>query len=156
MKASLTRPYKLSRRQTQWPLVRERTIERLSNKVSAVLELWERIKHLEALKMETVRSPKRRLKLVLHGTNSIRTSLVDTAVTALISPFLQAALGPGVYSASNRNEVQKQNKLFLRSIERPEREAENLTAICEPTVWTMRGPQHHETTGLVDCYSCIN
>jgi hypothetical protein len=29
--------------------------------------------------------------------------------------ILPAVLGPGVYSASNRNEYQKQQKMFLRS-----------------------------------------
>jgi hypothetical protein len=33
--------------------------------------------------METVRSPKRRLELVLHGTRSMETSLIDNAVKAL-------------------------------------------------------------------------
>jgi hypothetical protein len=37
--------------------------------------------------------------------------------------ILTAALGPGVYSASNRNEYQKQKKMILESKERPEREA---------------------------------
>jgi hypothetical protein len=48
----------------------------------------------------------------------------------LIYPILPAALGPGVYSASDRNEYQKQ-KLFLESKARPVRRADNLTAICE-------------------------
>jgi hypothetical protein len=39
---------------------------------------------------------------------------------------LAAALGPGVYSASNRNEYQT----FLEV----ERKVDNLTAICEPTI----------------------
>jgi hypothetical protein len=45
----------------------------------------------------------------------------------LISP---AALGPGVYSASNRNEYQKQKIMFLGSRARPVRKADNLTADC--------------------------
>jgi hypothetical protein len=47
--------------------------------------------------------------------------------------ILPAALGPGVYSASNRNEQQKQ-KNVSGSRERPVCRADNLTAICEPTV----------------------
>jgi hypothetical protein len=34
--------------------------------------------------METVRSPKRRFKLVLHGTKSRKTSLIDTTLKALL------------------------------------------------------------------------
>jgi hypothetical protein len=48
--------------------------------------------------------------------------------------ILTASLGPGVYSVSNRNEYQKQNKKFLGSKERPVTKADNLTAICEPIV----------------------
>jgi hypothetical protein len=48
--------------------------------------------------------------------------------------ILPAALGPGVYSASNRNEYQEQRKMFLRSRSRPVRRADNLTAICVPIV----------------------
>jgi hypothetical protein len=48
-------------------------------------------------------------------------------------PFI-FMLFTGVYSASNRNEYQKQKKLFLRSKARPARKADNLTAICEPIV----------------------
>jgi hypothetical protein len=44
-----------------------------------------------------------------------------------------AALGSGVYSASNRNEYQKQKK-FLKSRALPVRRANNLVAICEPIV----------------------
>jgi hypothetical protein len=47
--------------------------------------------------------------------------------------ILSAALGPGVYSASNRNEYQRQT-IFLGSRERPVRMADSLTAICEPIV----------------------
>jgi hypothetical protein len=42
-----------------------------------------------------------------------------------------AALGPGVDLASNRNEYQK---IFFGSRARPERKADNRTAICEPIV----------------------
>jgi hypothetical protein len=50
--------------------------------------------------------------------------------------ILPTALGPVVYSASNRNESQKQKKMYLGSRAWPAREAHNLTAICE------REPQH--------------
>jgi hypothetical protein len=48
--------------------------------------------------------------------------------------ILPAALGSGVYAASNRNEYQKQKKMFLWSRSRPALKADNLTAICEPIV----------------------
>jgi hypothetical protein len=54
-------------------------------------------------------------------------SLVSSIYTILL-----AALDPGAYSASNRNEYQKQEKMFLGSRGRPVRETDNLTAICEP------------------------
>jgi hypothetical protein len=47
--------------------------------------------------------------------------------------ILPAALGPGVYSTSNRNEYQEQKK-FLWSKAGPARKADNFTAICELTV----------------------
>jgi hypothetical protein len=43
----------------------------------------------------------------------------------------QLHYGPPVDSASNRNEYKK---IFLGSIARPARKADNLTAICEPIV----------------------
>jgi hypothetical protein len=43
--------------------------------------------------------------------------------------ILPTALGPGVYSAYNRNEYQKQKIMFLGSKVRPLRRADNLTAI---------------------------
>jgi hypothetical protein len=46
--------------------------------------------------------------------------------------ILQAALDPGVYSASNSTRNRK--KIFLQSKERPVRKAESLTAICEAIV----------------------
>jgi hypothetical protein len=52
----------------------------------------------------------------------------------LIYRILPAALGPGVYSASNRNEYQKQKKIFLGNRARPVLRADNLTVICEPIV----------------------
>jgi hypothetical protein len=48
--------------------------------------------------------------------------------------ILPAALGPGIYSASNRNEYWKQKIMLLVSRARPVRSADNLTAICEPNV----------------------
>jgi hypothetical protein len=48
-----------------------------------------------------------------------------------------AALRPVVYSASNKNEYQKQKKKFLGSRARPARKADNLIAICEPIIWKM-------------------
>jgi hypothetical protein len=54
---------------------------------------------------------------------------------------LPAALGLGVYSATNRNEYQKQGeKKGGRA--RPACKADNLTAICEPIIYTMWDPQH--------------
>jgi hypothetical protein len=58
-------------------------------------------------------------------------------ISILIFP---AALGPGVYSASNRNEYQKQKNNVsgvgggkARSVRR----TDNLNAICESIVYTM-------------------
>jgi hypothetical protein len=50
--------------------------------------------------------------------------------------ILPATLGPGVYSAYNRNEYRKHKKkvMFLGSRARPVRGADNLTAIYEPIV----------------------
>jgi hypothetical protein len=48
--------------------------------------------------------------------------------------ILPAALDPGVYSASNRNEYQKQKKMFIGSRVRPVCEVDTLTAICESIV----------------------
>jgi hypothetical protein len=47
---------------------------------------------------------------------------------------LPTALGPGVYWASNINEYQKQKKMFVGNKALPVREADNLTAFCEPIV----------------------
>jgi hypothetical protein len=44
---------------------------------------------------------------------------------------IQPALGPWVYSASNRNEYQNLKNMFLGSRERPVRRTDNLAAICE-------------------------
>jgi hypothetical protein len=49
--------------------------------------------------------------------------------------ILPIALGPGVYSSSDRNEYQKHKKLCFWGVkQRPVRRADNLTAICEPIV----------------------
>jgi hypothetical protein len=52
----------------------------------------------------------------------------------LIKIILPATLGPGVYSASNRNEYQKHKNNNVRSKVRRVRRSDNLTAICEPIV----------------------
>jgi hypothetical protein len=52
----------------------------------------------------------------------------------LFNGILPAALDPGVYSASNRNEQQKQKNNVSGSRARPVCRADNLTAICVPTV----------------------
>jgi hypothetical protein len=46
--------------------------------------------------------------------------------------ILPAALGLGVYSASERNEYQKHKKVFLGSKALPVRKTDDLAAICEP------------------------
>jgi hypothetical protein len=51
--------------------------------------------------------------------------------------ILSPALGLGVDSASNRNEYQKQKKMFLGSRARPAPKADKLTTICELIVQTM-------------------
>jgi hypothetical protein len=56
-----------------------------------------------------------------------------------IDLILPAALGPEVYSASNRNEYQELNN-FLGSKPWPARKADNLTAISEPIVKVMWDP----------------
>jgi hypothetical protein len=48
-------------------------------------------------------------------------------------------------AASNRNEYQKQKTIFLGSSARPMREADNLTALCEPIIYTMWNFQHLTT-----------
>jgi hypothetical protein len=48
--------------------------------------------------------------------------------------ILPAALDPGVYSASNRNEYQKQKNNISESRARPVRKTGNLISICEPIV----------------------
>jgi hypothetical protein len=72
----------------------------------------------------------------------------------LYTPCELFALDPGVYSASNRNEYQKKERMFLRSKARPVRTADNLTAICEQTVYTILDPQHLTTLfASTACYA---
>jgi hypothetical protein len=66
-----------------------------------------------------------------YATRQKVASLIPDEVIYLFSIYLilRAALAPGVYSASNRNEYQKKKKkLFLMSKVRPVRKADNLTA----------------------------
>jgi hypothetical protein len=51
--------------------------------------------------------------------------------------ILMATLGPGVYSASNRNEYQKQKIMFLGSKARPVRRGDKFTATRKPIALTM-------------------
>jgi hypothetical protein len=62
---------------------------------------------------------------------TMESRLVTQNVTYLVLP---AALGPGVHSASNRNEYQTQKNNVCGSRARQVRWADNLTAICEPIV----------------------
>jgi hypothetical protein len=53
---------------------------------------------------------------------------------------------------SNRNEYHEQKEMFLGSIARPVRKADNLTAVCEPIFYKMWEPWHLTTlwaTGLL-------
>jgi hypothetical protein len=73
----------------------------------------------------------RRWKVKLKE-RSICYPLYNNSTLYLISP---AALGLEIYSASNRNEYLLQaKKNFLGSRARLARNADNLTAICEPIV----------------------
>jgi hypothetical protein len=51
-----------------------------------------------------------------------------------LNVILPAALGHGVYSASDGNEYRKEENMFLATRARPVLWADNLTAICEPIV----------------------
>jgi hypothetical protein len=53
------------------------------------------------------------------------------ALNFLIYVIRLVALGPWVYSASNRNEYQKQRKMCLGIRVRVLRKADSLTATCE-------------------------
>jgi hypothetical protein len=63
--------------------------------------------------------------------------------------ILPAALGPGVYSATNRNENQKLKIMFLVSRVRPARKAHKLTAICEPSVGSSTSHNYIGLHGLL-------
>jgi hypothetical protein len=52
----------------------------------------------------------------------------------------RATVGPGVYSASNRNEYQKQKNNVSGSKTLTASKVDNLTAICEPIFSTMWDP----------------
>jgi hypothetical protein len=54
----------------------------------------------------------------------------------------------GVHSAPNRNDDQKQTRMFLRSRARRARKADNLTAICEPIVGSVGSSTSHNPIGL--------
>jgi hypothetical protein len=58
-------------------------------------------------------------------------SLDDVTECFWIYLILPAALGPGLYSASNRNEYQKQTNNVSGCKTRPARTADNPTAICK-------------------------
>jgi hypothetical protein len=73
----------------------------------------------------------RRYATSLKVAGSIPDEVIDFFSIYIILPV---ALDPGVYSASNRNEYQEKKIMFLGSKVRPAREADNLTAICEPIV----------------------
>jgi hypothetical protein len=53
--------------------------------------------------------------------------------------ILPASLGPGVYSASNRNNYHKQKNNVLGSRAQPVRRAD-VTSLCEPNVSKMLDP----------------
>jgi hypothetical protein len=71
------------------------------------------------------------------GRSRVR-DLISLTNFSSVCLILSTALGPEVYSISNRNEYQRLKCLGSKS--RPERKADNLTAICEPIVQTMWDP----------------
>jgi hypothetical protein len=78
------------------------------------------------------------------------TDLSPDGITEFFFPLpiyliLPAALGPGVYAASNRYEYQKQKDRFLRSKAWLIHKADSLTAIFELIIYTMCVPQHLTT-----------
>jgi hypothetical protein len=82
-----------------------------------------------------------------------RAGRTNRLVNCLIHLILPVALGPRVYSASNRNECQKHKNKFLGSRARPASKANNLTAICESIIWTIRDSQHLTTAqASMVCY----
>jgi hypothetical protein len=63
--------------------------------------------------------------------------------------LLSDALDPGVYTASNIYEYQKQVKKYFWGVgARPVREADNLIAICEPCLDNAGFLTSHNTIGL--------
>jgi hypothetical protein len=63
------------------------------------------------------------------GTSRVRDSVRPIIFFNWTDPFSRTR--PRGYEARNRNEYQKQNKMFLGSRARPARKADNFTAICE-------------------------
>jgi hypothetical protein len=59
--------------------------------------------------------------------------------------IIPVALVPGVYSASNRNEYQKQKNKVSGEQSRMVRKADKPTGICEPIIYTIWDPQHLTT-----------
>jgi hypothetical protein len=55
-------------------------------------------------------------------------------ISCSIYIILPVALGPGVYSASNRNKYQRKKCIYLGSTARLVRRANNLAAMCEPII----------------------
>jgi hypothetical protein len=70
-----------------------------------------------------------------YATNRNVVGLIPDEVIFLIYLILPAALGPGIYSASNRNDYKKHtsNNVPGSKVRRVCR-ADNLTTICEPIV----------------------
>jgi hypothetical protein len=73
---------------------------------------------------------------LLHASNATSRKVEGSGldeVNEFLSIYLiaPAAISPGVHSASNRNEYHKQRNYVSRE---PVRRADNLPAICEPTV----------------------
>jgi hypothetical protein len=65
----------------------------------------------------------------------------DNLLLWICEVYNSISLGP----AADRNEYQKKKRVFLESRARPVRMADNLTAICEPIVYTVWDPQHLTT-----------
>jgi hypothetical protein len=74
--------------------------------------------------------------LLRHYATSLKVAglLPDEVIEFIFSVYLILPLSPGVYSASNIYEYQKQKKMFLGSRALPVRRADNRTVICEPIV----------------------
>jgi hypothetical protein len=85
--------------------------------------------------------------LNLHHPFDFAQELQQYMSTKELSLQSRALLQKLVYSASNKNEYQKQNNNVLESRARWVRRADSLTAICKPIVYTMCCPWH-----LTVCY----